>query len=101
MAPQGGTMQISRSLTIALVLLGTAAGADEGMWTFNHFPRALVKERHHFDITEAWLDHVRLASVRFNNGGSGSFVSDRGLVMTNHHVGADCIQKLGATDHDY
>src|SRR4051794_14696253 len=86
---------------LTLMLSANAARADEGMWTFNNFPRALVKQRYGFDVTDEWLDHVRLASVRFNVGGSGSFVSSGGLVMTNHHVGADCINKLGATDHDY
>ena len=77
------------------------ASADEGMWTYNQFPRERVRERYGFLPTDAWLDHVRLSSVRFDSGGSGSFVSATGLVMTNHHVGADCIAKLGASEHDY
>jgi len=88
----------------AATLLGTVprpALADEGMWTFNLFPKAALKARHGFAVTDAWLERVRLASVRFNSGGSGSFVSARGLVMTNHHVGADCIQKVGAAGKDY
>jgi hypothetical protein len=76
------------------------ARADEGMWTFNNFPKKVVKDRYKVDVTDAWLEHVRLSSVRFNSGGSGSFVSSRGLVMTNHHVGADCIAKLGKSDRD-
>jgi hypothetical protein len=79
----------------------TSALADEGMWTFNNVPRALLKDRYKVELSDLWLEHVRLSSVRFNSGGSGSFVSDRGLVMTNHHVGADCINKLGATGRDY
>ncbi len=93
-----------KSLAICISLLvGGVAMADEGMWTYNGFPRALVKDRYGFEITDGWLDHVRLSSVRFNSGGSASFVSSRGLVMTNHHVGADCINKLGTArkDHDY
>jgi hypothetical protein len=52
-------------------------------------------------LTDAWLDHVRLASVRFNSGGSGSFVSSHGLVLTNHHVASDCIAKLASAGHDF
>ena len=51
--------------------------------------------------TDAWLDHVQKSSVRFNSGGSGSFVSADGLVMSNHHVGADCLQKLSDAEHNY
>jgi len=75
--------------------------ADEGMWTYEHFPKQLVQQRYGFAPTDAWLDHIRLSSVRFNNGGSGSFVSPEGLVMTNHHVGSDCIHDLSTAGHDY
>ena len=99
---------ILRRLILAAVLLLCAAvpkvrevTADEGMWTYNNFPKKLVEERYGFAPTDAWLDHLRLASVRFNNGGSGSFVSPEGLVITNHHVGTDCIQKLSSAEHDY
>jgi len=88
-------------LSILLLVMATATLADEGMWTFNNFPKSQIKQRYGFEITDAWLDHVRLSSVRFNNGGSGSFVSPDGLVMTNHHVGADCIQKLSTKEKDY
>src|SRR5581483_9236555 len=51
--------------------------------------------------SQQWLDAVRLGSVRFNNGGSGSFVSPDGLTFTNHHVGAICVQQLSTPGHDY
>jgi hypothetical protein len=75
--------------------------ADEGMWLFNNPPRKILKEKYQFDATDKWLDHVQKSSVRFNSGGSGSFVSADGLVMTNHHVGADALQKFGDKDHNY
>lgn len=75
--------------------------ADEGMWLFNNFPKDKVKEKYGFEPSQAWLDHVRLSSVRFNNGGSGSFVSADGLTFTNHHVGAVCVQGLSTGGHDY
>jgi hypothetical protein len=73
---------------------------DEGMWLFNNPPRKTLKQRYDFDISDAWLEHLQKSSVRFNNGGSGSFVSSRGLVMTNHHVGADALAKLSTAERD-
>jgi len=80
---------------------GMTALADEGIWLFNQFPRQQVKQKYGFDATDEFLEQVRLASVRFNNGGSGSFVSPNGLLFTNHHVGSDCIQQLSTKDNDY
>ena len=74
--------------------------ADEGMWLFTNPPNKMLKEHYGFEPTADWLRHVRLSSVRFNSGGSGSFVSSGGLVMTNHHVGADCLHKLSTPEKD-
>jgi hypothetical protein len=74
---------------------------DEGMWLLNDPPRQLLKDKYAFDLTDRWLEHARLASVRFNSGGSGSFVAADGLVITNHHVGADCLHKVSTKDKDY
>ena len=82
-------------------LIAPAVWGDEGMWLFNNPPRKYLKEKHNFNISDDWLTHVQRSSVRFNSGGSGSFVSANGLVMTNHHVGADALQKLGTKDKDY
>ena len=76
------------------------AAADEGMWLFNELPLGQLKERHGFEPTQVWADAVRLASVRFNNGGSASFISPTGLVLTNHHVGADTLGKLSTAERD-
>src|SRR5512141_2319358 len=77
------------------------AAADEGMWLYNAFPVAKVKAKYGFEPTQAWLDHAQRASVRFNNGGSGSFVSADGLAFTNHHVAQTCLAQLGTAEHDY
>jgi hypothetical protein len=85
------------------VMLSTVASstvADEGMWLFNQPPRKQLKQKYGFDPTDAWLEHLQKSAVRFNSGGSGSFVSAGGLVMTNHHVGADCLHKLSTADKD-
>jgi len=79
----------------------TNSNADEGMWLFNNPPRKQLKEKYGFEVTDPWLEHVQKSSVRFNSGGSGSFVSEDGLVISNHHVGADALQKFGDKDHDY
>jgi hypothetical protein len=91
-----------RSLLVAAAVTASApALADEGMWPFDLVPVARIAQEHHVALSPTWLDHVRLASVRFNSGGSGSFVSAHGLVLTNHHVAADCIAKIASAGHDY
>ncbi|HEV2116015.1 MAG TPA: S46 family peptidase, partial [Terriglobales bacterium] len=93
-----------RALLLSCLLvffLGYFAFADPGMWLFEAFPAAKVKAKYGFNPTAKWLDHVRLSSVRFNNGGSGSFVSADGLTFTNHHIAAECIQQLSTAGKDY
>jgi hypothetical protein len=82
-------------------ILSTLASADEGMWLYNAPPKDRIKANYGFELTQEWLDHIRLSSVRFNNGGSGSFVSADGLTFTNHHVGAGCVQQLSTQGRDY
>jgi len=74
---------------------------DEGMWTFDNLPIKLLKERYDFTPKQDWIDHLRLASVRFNDGGSGAFVSKNGLVLTNHHVALGQLQKMSTPEKDY
>jgi hypothetical protein len=81
--------------------LGPFSRADEGMWTFDNPPTKRLQEVYHFAPSPQWLEKVRLASVRFNDGGSGSFVSRDGLMITNHHVGLACIQNISSAEHDY
>ncbi len=89
------------ALIIFMATFSPSLLADEGMWLFNHPPRKQLKEKYGFDVTETWLDHVQKSSVRFNSGGSGSFVSEDGLVISNHHVGADALQKFGDKNKNY
>ncbi|HEB54303.1 MAG TPA: hypothetical protein ENI87_13710 [bacterium] len=74
---------------------------DEGMWLFSKLPLKKLKEKYGFEPTQEWVDHVRLGSVRFDTGGSGSFVSPNGLVMTNHHVALETIQKISTPEKDW
>src|SRR5687768_10264017 len=73
---------------------------DEGMWTFNNVPRADIKKKYGFEVTDDWLKKVQLASVRFNNGGSGSFVSPNGLVLTNYHIVEDIVGEVSTPEKD-
>ena len=91
---------------LALLALGTSlpestTRPEEGMWLFEALPLKALKEKYNFEPTKEWLDHVRLGSVRFDTGGSGSFVSADGLVMTNHHVALSTIQKVSTPEKDW
>src|SRR5258707_7251317 len=93
---------ISVRLRCAMLLVtAVAARADEGMWLFNNPPLKQLKEKYQFEPTPQWLEHLQKSSVRFNSGGSGSFVSATGLCITNHHVGADALQKASSEQHNY
>src|SRR5260370_37809741 len=90
-------------MTVRLALLVTAlpalAGADEGMWTFDRFPSALVASRYGFTPDAAWLEHVRRSSARTSEC-SASFVSPHGLVMTNHHCARPCAEHVSTAAQD-
>ncbi len=87
---------------VALLMALAVSGArgDDGMWTLDNLPLKHLKEKYGFVPTREWLDHVRLSSVRIGDGGSGSFVSPDGLVLTNHHVARGQIQKLSTAEND-
>lgn len=91
------------ALIVALFTFQTipVAALDEGMWTFNNVPRTDIKQKYGFEVTDEWLKKVQLASVRFNNGGSGSFVSPNGLVLTNYHIVEDIVGEVSTAEKDY
>src|SRR6267142_7284470 len=90
------------ALILALFTFQTipVAALDEGMWTFNNVPKQDIKQKYGFDVTDDWLRKVQLASVRFP-GGSGSFVSPNGLVLTNYHIVEDAVAELSTASKDY
>ncbi len=81
--------------------LSFTAFADEGMWPINNVPKAEIKRKYGFEVTDAWLKKVQMSAVRFNNGGSGSFVSQDGLVLTNYHIVEDFVGELSTPQKDY
>ena len=83
------------------VVLASRAMADEGMWTFDNFPAAKVRQLYGFAPDQKWLDRIRGASVRLDGGCSGSIVSKDGLVLTNHHCVADCESDLSSPGNDH
>src|SRR3984885_11921632 len=91
----------TRLVPVALLATASAGFADEGMWTFDNPPTKLIQQKYNFTLTREWLDHVRLSSARLNDGGSGSFVSPHGLLLTNHHVARGQLQKNSTAEHDY
>ncbi|MBS2023232.1 MAG: S46 family peptidase [Deltaproteobacteria bacterium] len=89
------------AITALALGLAPAARADEGMWTYDNFPTAQVKKKYGFEATQAWLDSARRSSLRIAGGCSASFVSENGLVMTNHHCVRSCLLQLSGKGHDY
>jgi len=81
-------------------MLVTSVIADEGMWLFNSLPESQLKDKHKFDVDEEWTKHLMMSSVRFNSGGSASFISSNGLVLTNHHVASDTLYKLSTPERN-
>ncbi|MEP7071258.1 MAG: S46 family peptidase [Verrucomicrobiota bacterium] len=94
-------MRFRLLVSFALFVMTTLAFADEGMWLFNNPPLKQLKEKYQFQPTPQWLEHLQKSSVRFNSGGSGSFISPDGLAITNHHVGLDTLQKMSTEQKNY
>ncbi len=95
------TFRLPLLVLIVIATCFSPAVADEGMWLFTNPPLKQLKEKYHFEPTPQWLDHLQKSSVRFNSGGSGSFISSNGLCITNHHVGLDTLQKISSEKNNY
>ncbi|MGA3196815.1 MAG: S46 family peptidase, partial [Terriglobales bacterium] len=91
---------VAGTLLICLAFAQVAL-ADEGMWTFDNFPSKTVGEKYGFTPSQAWLDHVRLASLRIAGGCSASFISPEGLVMTNHHCVVECVEQISTPKDNF
>jgi hypothetical protein len=89
------------TLSIWLGSRGMDAMSDEGMFLLNEPPRERLKQKYQFDLTDEWLKQAQLSAIRMNNGGSASFLSPDGLLITNHHVGSDIVQKLSTPEKNY
>ena len=95
-------MKLTKLVCLSTILtcsLPTAIG-DEGMWLFNDLPMQMLKDRYGFEPSHEWAEHLMKSSVRFNVGGSASFISSTGLVLTNHHVGSDTLYKLSTPERN-
>lgn len=95
-------MKLTKLVCLSTILtcsLPSAIG-DEGMWLFNDLPMQMLKDRYGFEPSSEWAEHLMKSSVRFNVGGSASFISSTGLVLTNHHVGSDTLYKLSTPERN-
>jgi len=87
-------------IAVMAAMMSLSALADEGMWTFDNPPQARLAEKYGVKLDTAWLDRVRLATVRLEGGCTGSFISADGLILTNHHCGEECIAQNSTPDSD-
>ncbi|MGB5133347.1 MAG: S46 family peptidase, partial [Steroidobacteraceae bacterium] len=87
-------------IAVLAATVSLSATADEGMWTFDNPPRATIADKYGVTLDDAWLDRVRLATVRLEGGCTGSFISGEGLVLTNHHCGMECLAQNSSSETD-
>ena len=94
------SLSLMAGTAASLLLFTSSARADEGMWTFDSFPRARVQADYGWAPGQAWLDKIRNSAVRLTGGCSASFVSGNGLILTNHHCVATCLFDNSTADND-
>jgi len=95
-------MKLTPMIALGAALASASTSlAEEGMWLFSALPKDKIQAAYGFTPDDAWVDHVMKSSVRFNSGGSGSFVSGDGLAITNHHVGLDALQKMSSDTKNF
>jgi hypothetical protein len=74
---------------------------DNGkMWTFEYPPMDYFSQAYNFQPDEKWFEHIRMSALRFANYCSASFVSEDGLVMTNHHCARQSITQVTKEGED-
>jgi hypothetical protein len=95
-----GLVPLVEGLTPASPAVARRGPPDEGFWLFENPPRDQVRGKYGFELTDAWVDHLRQATVRFNTGGTGAFVSADGLVVTNHHVASGVLAAISTPQQD-
>lgn len=98
-------LKITKVIKILSILVGITMNSqlfsDEGMWTLDNLPLEMIKTKYKFTPKKSFLNNIQLSAVRFNDGGSGAFVSQEGLVLTNHHVAMGQLQKISKKTNDY
>jgi len=70
------------------------------MWTFEYPPVEYFEKEYGFTPDKDWLDHVRMAALKFATYCSASFVSEDGLIMTNHHCARQNVTKVTQAGED-
>ena len=106
---------LSLFIVIAIVTISNAQGSsswldldtvkagkfDTGkMWTFEYPPVDYFEKEYGFTPDKDWFDHVRMAALKFATYCSASFVSEDGLIMTNHHCARQNVTKVTRDGED-
>jgi hypothetical protein len=71
------------------------------MWTFDSVPVDQFEKLYGFKPSQEWLDDVRMSALLFGGFCTAAFISEDGLVMTNHHCGRQVLPGVSPKDKDY